>query len=396
MRKLSILGTRGIPAKHGGFETFAEKLSVFLAERGWDVTVYCQVEGSGQIHEDKWQGVRRIHIPVNMRGAKSTIIFDFLSTIHAAKQRGLILSLGYATAVFNIVFRARRIPNVINMDGLEWKRPKWKPLAKAWLYLNERIACILGNHLIADHPEIKTHLMTRVRSQKISVIPYGSDKVEAASVDILARYSLEPHRYIILIARPEPENSIHEIISAFSRKERGLKLVVLGNYQPSLYPYHKQVLDAASDEVLFVGGVYDQGIVQALRFHSLFYVHGHTVGGTNPSLVEAMGAGNPVLAHDNSFNRWVAGDKAYYFDYNNIESQLEAFISDQKALHSSRKSSLNRHESEFSWDKVLRQYEELLTSWHPNIKTLTRTIPATSPPDLLPLKATSVNEKHVN
>ncbi|MGL4315968.1 MAG: DUF1972 domain-containing protein, partial [Pseudomonas sp.] len=171
-RKLNILGTRGVPAQHGGFETFAESLAVFLVKRGWAVTVYCQEEDGAAPWESEWQGVRRIHIPVKGQGALGTIVFDWRATWHALSQEGLFLTLGYNTAAFNLLQRLKRQVNVINMDGIEWRRDKWGIIAKTWFWLNERIGCWVGNHLVADHPQIKTHLATRVSENKITMIPY--------------------------------------------------------------------------------------------------------------------------------------------------------------------------------------------------------------------------------
>ena len=311
-KSLRILGTRGIPAAHGGFETFAEKLALYLHSRGWDVTVYCQKNDGKGIYEDTWHGVKRVNISVHRQGALGTIIFDIKSILHAAKYSDLVLTLGYNTAIFCSWFRLKGITNIINMDGIEWKRKKWGGFAKIWLYMNDWFGCWLGNHLIADHPMIKKHLETRISSKKCTMIPYGADVIEGSDFDILQQYDLEVYSYITLIARPEPENSVLEIVSGFSRKNRGIKLVVLGEYRND-NEYHKNVKNVASDEVLFLGGIYDKSILQALRYYCRAYIHGHQVGGTNPSLLEAMGAGNPVIAHDNLFNRWVTGSQAAYF-----------------------------------------------------------------------------------
>ena len=149
--------------------------------------------------------------------------------------------------------------------------PKWSPLERAWLYLNERAGCWLGNYLIADHPEIKAHLATRVADSKITMIPYGADRIDDADSGVLAQYGLQPGGYAMVIARPEPVNSILEIVAAFSRKPRGMKMVVLDRYNPDNMPYHKQVLDAAGEEVMFPGAIYDKATVSALRFHSALY-----------------------------------------------------------------------------------------------------------------------------
>ena len=361
---LRILGTRGIPAQHGGFETFAERLALYLVDKGWEVTVYCQEDDGEQIFEDRWNGVRLVHIPVRQQGARGTIVFDWKSTLHAANEPGLVLTLGYNTAVFCALYRLKGIANLINMDGIEWRRQKWSVLERAWLYLNERMGCWLGNHLIADHPEIKRHLVSRVSESKITMIPYGADRIDVADLAVTAQYGLMPSQYALVIARPEPENSILEIVLAFSRKSYGMKLVVLGQYDYENILYHRQVLDAASDEVVFLGAIYDKQVVSVLRFHSLLYVHGHQVGGTNPSLVEALGAGNPVLAHDNCFNRWVAGSGAQYFiDEQACAEQFDLLLNNQTKLLQMQRESIKRHEEIFTWEKVLGEYEELLKQW---------------------------------
>lgn len=357
---LRILGTRGVPAAHGGFETFAEHLSLYLVERGWHVIVYCQDGGSGSLAEDEWRGVERIHIPVPHDGPKGTIVFDWKSTMHAAQHRDLCLTLGYNTAVFCSLLRLKGIPNAINMDGIEWSRAKWGPIAKTWFWLNDWAGCWLGNRLVADHPSIQRHLETRVSGAKVTMIPYGADQVREADESVVKSLGVRPHNYLTVIARPEPENSLLEIVEGFSAKLRGTDLVVLGNYQTT-HPYHAAVMRAASSEVRFVGAIYDKTVVQALRFFSTAYVHGHQVGGTNPSLVEALGAGNPVIAHDNRFNRWVAGDGACYFsDAGSFAALLDKLLSNTSALQIQRAASIQRFEATFTWERILQQYESLL------------------------------------
>ncbi|WP_417070257.1 DUF1972 domain-containing protein [Niveibacterium terrae] len=364
-KSLRILGIRGVPAAHGGFETFAEYLSLYLLEQGWQVTVYCQEDGSGPIWEDDWLGVRRVHIPVAKEGPVGTIFFDWKATCHAAKSRDLCLTLGYNTAAFCALLRIKGIPNLINMDGIEWSRAKWGPVPKTWFWLNERAGCWLGNHLVADHPEIKKHLATRVRAGKITTIPYGAERIEAADEAPVRALDLEPGRYLTLIARPEPENSVLEAVQGFSKRKRGVKLVVLGKYSED-NAFHCAVKAAASDEVVFVGAIYAKAVVQALRFHSLAYVHGHQVGGTNPSLVEALGAGNAVIAHDNRFNRWVAGESAVYFaGAEGFSSAIETLLGDQAKLVALKTASRERFAAAFTWPDVLEQYESLLASWLP-------------------------------
>ncbi|AOS97196.1 hypothetical protein AUP74_01765 [Microbulbifer aggregans] len=363
-KTVRILGTRGVPASHGGFETFAEKLALYLVDRGWQVVVYCQEEGAGKFREDDWNGIARVIIPEPNEGALGTIRFDWKAISHAAQHKeDLMLVLGYNTAFFCLIFRLKGIANIINMDGIEWKRAKWGAIAKTWFWLNERFGCWFGNHLIADHPEIKRHLATRVSENKITMIPYGADQVLEADPTLLGEFGLEPYGYAIVVARPEPENSILQIVKGFSEKKRGRKLILIGNYDIS-NTYHKKVMASASEEVIFPGAIYDKVKINALRRFSFLYIHGHTVGGTNPSLVEALGAGLPVLAHENKFNRWVAGEgNAYFEDENSFSIVLEDLLSRPLALREMSLNSRALFDKKFRWNMILEQYEQLMQFW---------------------------------
>ncbi|WP_456445942.1 DUF1972 domain-containing protein [Thiolapillus sp.] len=363
MKELAILGIRGVPAAHGGFETFAEKLSLYLVEKGWAVTVYCQIDGEGEVSADTWRGVQRINIPVARPGAAGTVIFDWKATRHAARHHKLTLTLGYNTALFCTWLRIRGVRNLINMDGIEWRRDKWSAAERAWLYLNERAGCLLGNHLIADHPQIEKHLQTRVSGRKISMIPYGADEITSADASLLAPLGVSPDGFALVIARPEPENSILEIVRAFSGKARGRQLVVLGNFDTENNPYHAQVQQVASEEVVFPGAIYEKPVLAALRYYTRLYIHGHTVGGTNPSLVEALGAGSPVLAHDNPYNRWVAGEGAAFFgDEDECAAALDALMGGTDDLGGMRQASRNRFDRAFRWQDILQAYENCISS----------------------------------
>jgi glycosyltransferase involved in cell wall biosynthesis len=359
-RTLRILGTRGVPAAHGGFETFAERLSLHLVSRGWRVVVYCQEEGRGAPWHDVWRGVERVHVPVRTPGALGTVAFDWLCVADAARHRDLCLTLGYNTAVFCLRLRWAGVVNLINMDGIEWKRAKWGPLARAWLWANDWAGCWVADHLIADHPAIHAHLRTRTRSRRISTIPYGAEPTGQAPAALLRQHGLAPQRYLTLIARAEPENSVLEAVRGFSRRRRGVQLVVIGDYDASV-AYACEVRQAAGGEVRFLGPVYEAETLAALRSHSVGHVHGHQVGGTNPSLVEALGAGNAVIAHDNCFNRWVAADAALYFaDADAFDRLLTDVLSKPAQLQGLRERSRARHAAAFRWDAVLAAYERLL------------------------------------
>lgn len=360
-KHLEILGTRGIPAAHGGFETFAERLALYLRERGWQVTVYCQEDGTGPIVEDSWQGIRRVRIPVAAGGPRGTIVFDWRATLHASRTSALKLTLGYNTAVFAAWLRLRGRCNLFNMDGIEWRRDKWGAVAKTWFWLNEIAGCLLGNGLVADHPEIARHLARWGVAGKTDMIPYGADSVESAPVAPLHALGLEPGGYALVVARPEPENSIVEIVAAFAARRRPYRLLVLGDYLAG-HPYHARVKAAANDQVLFPGAIYQRETVAALRYHARFYLHGHRVGGTNPSLVEALGCGNPVVAHDNPFNRWVAGEAAgaYFQGEADLAGLLDTLDADPLRLAGMQAAARARHAQAFTWEAVLRQYDDWL------------------------------------
>jgi glycosyltransferase involved in cell wall biosynthesis len=362
---LRILGIRGIPAAHGGFETFAQALALHLVARGWRVVVYCQEDGAGALQEDSWQGVQRVRIPVATGGTAGTMVFDWRATAHAAPHRDLCLTLGYNTALFNARLCLARVPQLMNMDGIEWRRAKWGAAARAWFWLNERAGFRIADHLVADHPEIARHLARRGGAARITTIPYGAERVEPDAAFDLARLGLTSGRYLTLVARPEPENSIAEVVQGYSARPRGVPLVVLGHYD-SGNAYHARVRALAGPEVRFLGAIYEPHTVQQLRAHARAYLHGHRVGGTNPSLVEALGAHNPVLAHDNPFNRWVAGPGAAYFDSAAaLDVALTRFLADPALQQRMRQASAERFAAAFTQQAVLEQYRALLERWLP-------------------------------
>jgi len=361
-----ILGTHGVPANYGGFETAAEKVGLHLLSAGWRVIVYCQVDGTGDLTYDEWNGLERVNVPVDLPGWRGTSLFDLKCVRHASEFDDLCLVFGYNTGVFNTLQRFKKIPMVINMDGIEWSRKRWGFTRQAILYVNERFSAAVGNHLIADHPEIEKYLWTRAPKRKVTMIAYGADEVLDADDGPVRALGLEPGGYLTLICRPIPENSILELVEGFSRRPRGIKLALLGNYRPAEDEYHRAVVDAASDEVVFLGAIFDPDVVQPLRFHSAMYLHGHTVGGTNPSLVEALGAGNPVLAHDNRYNRWTAGpDQAYFTTADDVAARLDSALGAQGRLTEMSSAARRRYRAGLTWDQVGEQYRHLLERYLP-------------------------------
>jgi len=367
--RISILGIRGIPASHGGFETFAEKLAIYLSNMNWKVTVYCQDNKTRVLKKEYWRGIKLIKIPSKYNGSIGSIIFDYKSVMLAKKSSEIFLTLGYKTAIFSILLNKKI--NITNMDGLEWKRRKYNLFEKIWLRLNEKFAVVFSAHIIADNPAIKKRMEMISPSKKlITMIPYGAERPknnlsndeQKKTLNALGIHSPE---YILIVARPVEENNIFEIVQTFSKKKRKHKLVILGDYKDSIR-YQKKVLNIAGKEVLFLGAIYNKIILDILRTHAKLYIHGHSVGGTNPALVEAMGAGIAVLAYDNSFNRWVAGNNAHYFSNGEeLNQKLDNLLSNKEEIEKMSISSLNRYKENFKWEKILVEYERVFKSYLP-------------------------------
>jgi glycosyltransferase involved in cell wall biosynthesis len=364
-KTVNILGIRGIPAAHGGFETFAGHLAPYLQANGWQVNVYCQLEpdADGVLtpdFEDDWNGIHRIHFGSTRTGSLGSIGFDWRCMVDSLRRPGVNLVLGYNTAIFSLLARLRGKAVVMNMDGIEWRRAKWSLPIKAWFYANEFIGANIATLPIADHPEIANHLR-RHGCTRAEVIPYGSERLEKVPEAPVLAMGLSPDNYLVSIARIEPENSILEIVRAFSSQKRAVKLVVLGKFQPE-NAYHQAVRAAASADVIFPGAIYDQAIVAALRVHALAYMHGHQVGGTNPSLVEALGAGSAVIAHDNRFNRWVAGEGQFYFeDEAALKTLFDRLPQVAVGAPKARAAAVAWHAQQFTLADVHQKYETVLT-----------------------------------
>lgn len=343
---------------------------MYLRDRGWNVIVYCQIPGTGDTETDEWRGLQRVLIYEPRDGWLGTVSFDWTSIRHAMaahKPGDVWLTFGYNTGVFNIFPRLRGIPNVINMDGMEWTRKRWGLFKQGILLANERCAGWVGNVLIADHPVIAGYLRKHFGRRRVQTITYGAHEVTHAEVTPLQELGLTSGAYAIIVCRPIPENSVLEIVQAWSRHPRGMPLVIVGPFGDD-DEYHVAVKAAASDEVRFPGAIFDPERIQALRFHAALYLHGHTVGGTNPSLVEAMAAGNPVIAHRNPYNTWVAGPTSDGFTaVDDLVLTLDAVLGDPDRRRAMSEASRARFHDEFTWDKIGSEYEyalrSVLTKW---------------------------------
>ncbi len=368
--RLALVGTRGIPARYGGFETFAEELSVRLVERGIDVTVYC--EGRPQWAPELYRGVRLSYLPAIQAGAVSPILSDALALWQARSKFDVVYVLGYAAPMFFWLPRLFGRQLWVNMDGLEWARTKWGFLGRLYIKTMERIAVRMANMVIADAKAIKRSLLSRhPQMAPCSVIAYGAPVVRyAPDLTLLKKWGLSPQSYFISVCRLEPENHVLEIMQGFLRSSSCQKLIVVGSYEKRT-PYIARLASiarAAEARIQMIGAVYDAAELRALRYYARAYFHGHCVGGTNPSLLEALGCGNLVVAHDNPFNREVCGDIAWYFSR---ETDIPAIVDTIQSLGVAKSNVVSdtaRHvvAERYSWDAIADQYMQLLLSIREN------------------------------
>lgn len=348
MSKIAIVGVRGIPNRYGGFERLVEVLAPHLVAQGHDVTVFCA--GDGHEVDDVWNGVHRRFIPA-APGARGTLAYD-LAAFRAVPPQAVALIFGYGTAVYQSLLRARGIRHAVNMDGIEWQRRKWSGIAKLWLRAGEFAASRLSTELIADHPAIQADLARRL-GVRSTMIAYGVDlnRPEAPAHPLLDR--LGDGKYMLVIARPEPENQIHVLLDAYSRQERGMPLLVIGDFTANDYG---RALIERYPSVEFFGPLYDAAVLDALRARAYFYLHGHSVGGTNPSLIEAMAAGATVVAHDNIYNRWVLGDGGLFFSGAEALSVILSEGCTEARRRSLVTAAIARCRADFMWDDILAAY----------------------------------------
>lgn len=359
--KLAILGTRGIPACYGGFETFAQELSIRLVEHGIDVTVYCEkMEGESP---ESYKGVWLSYIPAPKMGPFTTILFDLRCLWHARKGFDVVYMLGYGTSIFCLIARLYGAKVWINMDGIEWARAKWNFAGKIYFKIMEAIAVRIANRIIADAEGIKQFLQDRHKHiSPCSVIPYGANVVDSApDISLFSGLNLQPNQYYLIVCRLEPENYVLEIIKGFAAAESKLPLVVVGNNKTDT-PYIKMLKAVNDRHIMFIGVVYDKAKLWALRYYCKAYFHGHSVGGTNPSLLEALGCGNIVIAHDNLFNREVVGESGLYFktadEIPSLISLVENMDDKQRADVSNKARQIIKER--YNWDIVTDMYLKTL------------------------------------
>jgi len=353
-KHVAIVGTVGLPAKYGGFETLTQNLVQQLNDK-FDFTVYCSSKVYSEQHSE-WNGAKLKYVPLHANGIQS-IPYDICSIMSAARQADVILILGVSGAlVLPFLGSSVRRKMVINIDGLEWRRVKWNAIIRSFLKYSEKIAVKYGSIIIADNEEIRRYVETSY-GKRSALIEYGADHIFEAGRTGGA--SSEPP-YAFTVCRIEPENNIHLILEAFAESGRRLKIV--GNWEKS--PYGRKLFESYSHhkEIELISPIYDQRKLDMLRTNCSLYVHGHSAGGTNPSLVEAMYIGLPIVAFDVSYNRATTENKAYFFkDKAELVEILKT--TNDLALNEVALKLKEIAQKRYTWRRIAEKYAEVFNGY---------------------------------
>ncbi len=369
---IAIIGSRGIPNNYGGFEGFTEVLSQNLTKKGYNVYVSCEHPGDNE-SPDTFNGVNLFYFPIKhpksaVMGMAYEVLYDVYSLFIASIKAEQVYMLGYSAALFFFIPKLFGKTLYLNPDGLEWKRSKFTSPIKLLLKINEKMGTFWADMIIADSKGIKKYYDKKYDIDS-SFIAYGVDKIPNVEWDneklpeILKHgISINP-AYWLLVARLEPENNIHTIIEGYMKSDAKKPLIIVGNFGSPEYKQRiLQMLKIRSKDkkIVFTGGVYDQESLNMLRQNCFAYLHGHSVGGTNPSLVEAMSMKNLLVAHDNEFNREVCEDTAMYFqDSDDLKDKINLIESTPENYQELKSKAYNRVHKEYSWDKITNQYNQI-------------------------------------
>jgi len=360
--RIAILGTRGIPASYGGFETFAEHLSTRLVARGHDVTVYCRAHYVSP-RQLEYHGVKLKVLPTIRHKYFDTVVHTFLSALHAVSGRyDAALICNCANAPFSPILRLTGTPVAINVDGLEHKRKKWGWLGRRYYRFAEYLSTLLPNEMVTDAQVIQDYYLTRHNAAS-TMIAYGSEVERRVDRNTVRKWRVEPNRYVLYVSRLEPENNAHLVIEAFKKVRTAYRLLIVGDA-----PYAEQYINSlktiarGDKRIIFTGFVFGQDY-RALQQNAYCYVHATEVGGTHPALLEAMGYGNCVLTLATPENIEVVGEAGVpYVDEFDLAEKLRRVLRDGSLVQAYRNRAQQRVRSRYDWESVVDQYEQLFAS----------------------------------
>ncbi len=369
---IAIIGSRGIPNNYGGFEGFTQILSEKLVKKGHTIHVSCEHPGEKNCPK-KYKGVNLFYFPIKhpksgIMGMFYEIIYDIYSLFYASLKAEQVYMLGYSAAIFFFIPKLFGRTLYLNPDGFEWKRAKFSSYIKFLLKINEKMGAFWADRIVADSKGIKNYYDKKYDIES-SYIAYGADEVSTVKWDneklpdiLKDGININP-AYWLLVARLEPENNIHTILEGYLKSDAKKPLIVVGNFDsPQYEEYIQGILEKKSDDkkIVFTGGIYDQDVLNMLRQNCFAYLHGHSVGGTNPSLVEAMMMECLLIAHDNQFNREVCDDSAIYFkNSDDLKNEIDQIENNPENYLQLKSMALTRVKKEYSWDKIVGQYNEL-------------------------------------
>ncbi|AEE47159.1 DUF1972 domain-containing protein [Cellulomonas fimi] len=355
--RIALIGTRGVPARYGGFETCVEEVGGRLADRGHDVLVYCRTpEAADRV--PAYRGMRLVHLPALRRRSLETLSHTALSVGHQlAHRHDAAIVFNAANAVFLPALRAARVPVATHVDGLEWQRAKWGGAGRRYYRTAEALAVRWSDALVADAAGIADYY-TREFGAPTEQIAYGAPLLDDLGTDKLATLELPSRGYHLVVARFEPENHVELVVEGYRRSRATLPLVVVGS-APYADEYTRRVHAAADGRVRMLGGVWDQELLDQLYGHALTYLHGHSVGGTNPSLLRAIGAGAPTVAYDVGFNREVLRDAGRWFRTPDDVARLVEDAEADPGAALARGAAARLRAQDYDWDDVADGYEAL-------------------------------------
>ena len=356
--KIAIVGTRGVPGRYGGFETLAEQLAVRLSDRGHQVTVYCR-KAFTSTEDDFDLRVQRVILPGLQSKYFDTVVHTFFSVLHLIKSDvDVALICNVANSPFAWIPRCFGIATVLNVDGLDRKRRKWNLLGRSFLYVCELLALFTPSRLLTDSFFIQRYFSDRY-GVDAEMIAYGAECAAPAETTVTTK--LPQGKYILCVNRFEPENNIDLVLKAYRSIATDWPLVIVGGnaYDAA---YERELRAMADSRVVFTGPVYGEGYWELQRNAGIF-VSAAEVGGTHPSLVEAMAAGNPVLYFDNPENRETVDEGGIGFarSANDLADKLHWLIESPTARDVISRFARERAASVYSWEAITRQYERLLS-----------------------------------
>jgi glycosyltransferase involved in cell wall biosynthesis len=357
--KIAILGTRGIPANYGGFETFAEECAAGLTARGHHVTVYCRSHYvSGTLKT--YRGAELVVLPTLEWKYTDTVIHSFLSIVHALFRRyDAILICNAANSIYAWIPRIFGTPVVLNVDGIERHRQKWNRLGKAYYHVCEYLATCFPNAIVTDAQVIERYYRDQYGAASI-FIPYGTTIEKPQSHEILENLGVAPGEYFLYVSRFEPENNAHLVVRAFEKVRTSKRMILVGD-APYAKDYIRKIRDTADPRILFPGAIYGKGYRQ-LQANAYCYVHATEVGGTHPALIEAMGQGNIVVANGTPENSEVLSTAGLIYRKNDVDDLVRCLqeVEDFPEKYSDLKTAaLERARTAYSWDAIINRYERL-------------------------------------